>query len=292
LHKYLYANNDPIQFIDPSGLFAGVAGIGVGMAMVSSIRIASMPIYGGIFEGTTSGINILSIIYQFKITAELDYGNITGEAIKWMLMSLPVVGPIVCMVVSKIASIGTIVSSTIGSRIHGTLKGTSRYFSDKLSALTDEIFPRMNTQKNNSYTERYLADTITKWIGELGAEAVASRLGLTKMKDFVARYHGFDMIFEDVAGIIYIVEAKGGDSTLSKTQMSQSWITKKIMTLSNSGDPTSVAIANKLQNAIGNGKLKGMVVSTSYLKEGKMYVGISDPIYEIVDYANIPYLSW
>jgi hypothetical protein len=61
LHKYLYTHADPVNGIDPSGLFGGVAGLGVGMSMANSIRLAAVTTYKGVYGATIFSIQNYSL---------------------------------------------------------------------------------------------------------------------------------------------------------------------------------------------------------------------------------------
>jgi hypothetical protein len=95
-------------------------------------------------------------------------------------------------------------------------------------------------------------------MGEIGAAFVARKMGM-RPTGFMPGYHGIDDVYE-FNGKFVILEAKGGTSRLAEGQMSQNCIREKIRELKAKGDPWGA----KLEQAMGNGQLQGMVVTTKF----------------------------
>jgi RHS repeat-associated protein len=128
----------------------------------------------------------------------------------------------------------------------------------------------------------------SKMLGEVGA-AMASQAKGFKSSGFKPLVHGFDDIVEDQAGNLIVVEAKGGTSQLINTiqsggQMSRTWITDKVALVRASGQ---TELANRLEAAIQNGALKGMVVTTPTVGAKAFF-----PDVEIKGWDEIGQLTW
>ena len=99
----------------------------------------------------------------------------------------------------------------------------------------------------------------------------------------------YSHIVEDQAGNLIVVEAKGGTSQLINTiqsggQMSRTWITDKVALVRASGQ---TELANRLEAAIQNGALKGMVVTTPTVGAKAFF-----PDVEIKGWDEIGQLTW
>jgi len=123
----------------------------------------------------------------------------------------------------------------------------------------------------------------SKMVGEVGAVMACTANGF-KSVGFKAASHGFDDVVEDAAGNLIIVEAKGGAGTLYKNQMSQQWILNNITKLKEAGQG---GLADRLTSAMADGKLKGMVVSTT-VKGADAF----NPVAELKVWANIGAQKW
>ncbi len=114
-------------------------------------------------------------------------------------------------------------------------------------------------------------------MGEIGAAFVARKMGM-RPTGFMPRYHGIDDVYE-FNGKFVILEAKGGTSMLAEGQMSQNWIREKIRELKAKGDPWGV----KLEQAMGNDQLQGMVVTTKINANGV----VQDPEFILKELRDI-----
>jgi RHS repeat-associated protein len=75
LHKYLYTHADPVNMVDPNGLFGGVVGIGIGMAIGVNMRGMNIGAVGGAYNLFT---NIILPILQLPNAVIQAYQEITN----------------------------------------------------------------------------------------------------------------------------------------------------------------------------------------------------------------------
>ena len=61
LHKYLYADCDPINKIDPSGYFS-ILGVMAGITITATIASIAIPIFTGIYLAIVNQVSILDYI--------------------------------------------------------------------------------------------------------------------------------------------------------------------------------------------------------------------------------------
>ncbi len=71
---------------------------------------------------------------------------------------------------------------------------------------------------------------------------------------------GFDDVLKDDAGLLWIVEYKGGDGGLAPGQMEAAWVRARIDELIDAGHPT----ASELDAAFNSGALRGVAIKTSW----------------------------
>ena len=117
---------------------------------------------------------------------------------------------------------------------------------------------------------------------------MAAKTRRLKPSGFVPKYHGFDGIFTRGNKIV-IIEAKGGTARLAKGQMSRDWISKNANRLLASSDPVDQKWGNKIIEAIDNGNIQGMVVTT---KIDKLKNAAKNPIAEIKNWDSIGQQKW
>jgi hypothetical protein len=110
---------------DPTGLFGGVAGVGVGMAMASSIRMAATTVYTSIYEGATlalkgleayvkdgmAGVTKVFMDYAWNILLTLGVGFA-------VLKGIPIIGSFFNSVYDSVRKrVGSTVRSNTVSRL-------------------------------------------------------------------------------------------------------------------------------------------------------------------------------
>ena len=97
---------------------------------------------------------------------------------------------------------------------------------------------------------------------------------------------GFDSIFKDAEGNLWVVEFKGGTSRLKPTQMSNEWINRELKLLEANKDTAGLPIVKELREALNSGRLKGR----SYLTQIDPAVGTPLPT-EVINhhtYSPLP----
>jgi len=108
---------------------------------------------------------------------------------------------------------------------------------------------RVGTLHGQEYARDTLGLRESKWINPF--ETYRSRFGI-----------GFDDIMLGENGEIWIMEYKGGKSTLSKGQMEDGWVIRNIEKLEKVKDPAGLHMAKKLREALEAGKLRGVALKT------------------------------
>lgn len=73
---------------------------------------------------------------------------------------------------------------------------------------------------------------------------------------------GFDDVMQDSSGNLWIVEYKGGASGLAPGQMSRDWVVSRIEGYREEGGRLGRFWAKKLEDALNNGRLRGIALST------------------------------
>lgn len=94
---------------------------------------------------------------------------------------------------------------------------------------------------------------------------------LQKVECPLFSFHVFDDVLEDAAGELWVAEYKGGDGRLDEGQMELPWIIAKIAEMRRRA-PGYIWI-DKLQAALDQGKLHGILVKTPYLTPLKQEYG-------------------
>ncbi len=241
VHKYLYANVNPINGIDPSG-----------HSMVDILCACYIAAQGfamdavAVYTAYTEAENVVDAVQIAAVLASggsVPYAKIVALSVNFVPFG---------KVLNKIGA-----EKVLGTVGQGLLKQVYRI-----------------TGKSQA-------------IGDIGALMAIYQQGFKRI-GFKPAYHGFDDVVKDAEGNFIVVEAKGGASQLAKTkygqQMSQKWIRRKIEQLKKKGQNE---LADELDQAIVDGKLKGMVVTT---KPGAS--GVISPVAELKDWSQIGLATW
>jgi hypothetical protein len=75
---------DPINRIDPNGLFGmglGLGGLMLGAALHANLQTTAIDVYQDVYDGTVKGLNIFEAFYNSKIFTALALTGVTGAAI-------------------------------------------------------------------------------------------------------------------------------------------------------------------------------------------------------------------
>ncbi|MBY0586559.1 putative Ig domain-containing protein [bacterium] len=255
LHKYLYAHADPINGKDPSGMFFS-ASIGGSFASIA----------GGLSSAVGSAAAGLAVLDRASTLA--DVVKLTSQLLLKGSLDVSIAGGLLVSAIpfGNILNKARIVTTAAGGKLIG--------FADELS----DAFLELRRSANRA------ADA-SRVLGDLGALAVAKKLGMEPVEEFVTRYHGFDGLFKK--GDTFIIpDAKGGSSRLEGIQMSQKWIKDNIERLSR--DSGTKSLAAELDLARIEGRLQGMVVTTRYDAAGR----VLDPEYVIKPFNKIGSLKF
>jgi RHS repeat-associated protein len=250
LHKYLYAHADPINGKDPSGMFfsASIGGSFASIAGGLSSAVGSAAAGLAVLDRASTLADVVKLTSQLLLKGSLDVSLAGG-----LLVSAIPFG--------NILNKARIVTTAAGGKLIG--------FADELS----DAFLELRRSANRA------ADA-SRVLGDLGALAVAKKLGMEPVEEFVTRYHGFDGLFKK--GDTFIIpDAKGGSSRLEGIQMSQVWIEREIEKLKS--DPLNRTIGFELGQALKTGRIQGMVVSTRFDNTGR----VLDPQYTIKPLSEI-----
>jgi RHS repeat-associated protein len=252
LHKYLYVHADPVNGLDPSGLFGlsmSISGLGARMGMMAS-NLMTLGRYWFIVDRLTTAIDIAQMMIQLAVT-----GTVNPLDVAFLLSDL-----------------------LPGSKVLRKIKGfvpdfkpglkSGKQFLSGSSELLTSLTRRIDefgdvgpyTNKSGKLTEgSAFWNRITERMGELGGGFVAKNLGLARDTRFVKKYHGFDDVLKK-GDQFFIIEAKGAGSELASGQMSRSWIKDRIENLPEG------PLRNDLVYAFNNNKLFGIVTKTRFDK--------------------------
>jgi RHS repeat-associated protein len=198
LHKYLYAQGDPINTADPSGNWS------LTELLVTGLQVARMAIHAG-----------------FRVWAAYDRAQ-------WVRDGLVILG--------KLSASGAVDPLALSLWASDFLPFKKAW--DKVSIVGNRIMNAsgpLNRAFKVIIEAGGRTKRAAQQIGNMGAAVVARKLGM-RPTDFRPRYHGIDDIYEH-KGKFVIVEAKGGTGDLAQGQMSQTWIRQKIKELKEKGDP-------------------------------------------------------
>jgi RHS repeat-associated protein len=250
LHKYLYAHGDPIAGIDPTGRFSVTISL-AGMSFSANIRLGSAKakITAGYLaiEKASTAFDIAQIMLQIALT-----GTVNPIDVAFIAFDLLPGSKILKRIKAFVPSFGP------GLNTGRKAMQNSSGLLTRISRNIDEF--GINAYKNaNGATAKAVAITnrLTEKVGELGGGFVGRSLGLAKETRYVKNgVHGFDDVLKK-GDQWFILEAKGGTSTLAPRQMSRDWIQRNINKL-----PTNSPLRNDLQHAFNNDKLFGLVTET------------------------------
>ena len=230
LHKYAYCHNNPVNGIDPTGLFS-LAEISIVQAIKTSLRSPRVRMAWKVYNVADVTMEAIQFITQIVMT---------GSVSPLLVASL----------LSEFSPLDKIFDACKGLKRLG--KGVN-YIDDAADGLTDAY---KNLGRGRKSVEA---------LGELGTLSVARGHGLEIVNcPRLASNQGIDFIFKNPkTGAYVIAEAKGGTSRLARTvdgaqQMSQTWITKNIDKLRK----VDSQLADELAGQAASGALEVMVVST------------------------------
>jgi|CXWL01.1.fsa_nt_gi hypothetical protein len=178
------------------------------------------------------------------------------------------------------------------------LKKGGRAVDDVAEQISEEVAEELADEAADIVVDIGLknASKAAETVGELGAIAVAKKMGLEPVKGFVPKYHGIDQLFiNPQTGKYVIVEAKGGTAKLAMTksgtsakdvqQLSQDWIKNKIESLKKA-DIASREIAEKMENQLND--IEVMLVSTKIdVADDIINAKVHDPEYIIRKFSEI-----
>jgi hypothetical protein len=142
--------------------------------------------------------------------------------------------------------------------VDGKLVGTDKTF--------DAIY--------NDALGKFLPNKVSELVGE-AATGLFAKAKKYIPTSFPRRYHGIESVFEDGAGNLIVLEAKGGTGRLAEGQMSKTWLRERAEKLAfQSTDPNEIEWGHKLLNAMEKKKLYGGVVTAEIDYAKKM---VKDP---------------
>lgn len=226
LHKYLYANANPVYYADPSG-FISITSLGVTAANALKLVGSRAVVAYSVYDKADTTVTAIRLISQFAATGTVD--PLAAGAL-----------------LAQFLPFGKLLSkaSFIGNRLTGATK------------ILDSVYGRI----------RGLPETkISQILGEAGAGLVTKKLDMIPT-DFPVRYHGIDGVFKKGNRLVIVESKGGASELAETVrdgyQMSGDWITSKIDRLLNSGDPLKMEWGRELQKHMNAGTLDGMVVRT------------------------------
>jgi RHS repeat-associated protein len=216
LHRYLYTHGDPVQGVDPTGMFEGLVGL------LASMNIGSF----ADSEDASASANTLSTAYRFKRTVE-----VYQKALKIFNKIQDGLQTITDMI--DLLSL----DPTDITKITGALAGIG--LSKALTWLPDEVIgtkiklPRKIFEKLEKFSKQLYRfgifhNKVQEIIGEAGTALILYSLGFKLAPLSIHSVQGPDQVAKhSTAGIWGIFEAKGGYAKLGTGyggQMSPRWI--------------------------------------------------------------------
>ncbi|HXG11281.1 MAG TPA: hypothetical protein VNK04_16110, partial [Gemmataceae bacterium] len=239
LHKYVYAGADPVNNVDPSGLFFTAVVHGV----VHSVRsVLSNPRVQTALVALDRASTLADVV---QFVSQLAAGTVNPAIAAGFLLSIIPFG-------SLFKKAKLVWNGSVAKGGKGVLNGVG----DELS----EIFETINKAGMGS-------NPPTKVAGDLGAVTVAKQMGFKPVEDFPAHYRGIDGMFLHGDDLV-IVEAKGllttsSSISLTKTkhgeELSQEWLRTQVAKIRRRG---SEKHAKLLEEKINSGKVKVLLVET------------------------------
>jgi hypothetical protein len=248
LHGRLYANGSPMMFTDPTGMFS----LG-----------ETLSVFGNMSKQIGQRVTAAYQVYERAETIR----DASGLAAQFITTGT--VDPIVAAsLMSDFLPFGKALK-----RLGGALDGNRLFGARQTLTAVYDRFKAVNGR----------LDKASEFVGEVGAGLVAKAHGFIPT-NFPRKYHGIESVFEDAAGNLVIIEAKGGSASLRDNQMSQQWIRKKIQALRDSSDPVASDWYSRLAKAERSGKIRGGVVHT----EVNHATGdVFEPEFEFKNWAQI-----
>jgi RHS repeat-associated protein len=241
---YAYVHNDPVNFIDPTGLF-GIVEMGMNMFTIMQQYGSRAVTAYNVYDKANTVYDASVLVAKFITTGSLD----------------PIAAT---LMLTEFLPLGKVLETRIAGKF--------------LTGATETLENIYKRSKGYMPLQK-----MSELVGEVGAGLVAKAHNWTPT-NFPRKYHGIESVFEDAAGNLVILEAKGGAADLSKGQMSQEWIEKRIEKLINSADPLEVSWGHKLDAAKRSRTLKGGVVWTSIDHTAEK---VGNPQFLIKDWDNI-----
>jgi RHS repeat-associated protein len=223
LHKYLYTHADPVNMVDPNGLFGGVVGVGVGMAIGGNMQGNNARVQIGTYLRLKNTINSIQKTFEMidRILDIIDY--VEGA------VDLLVGGPAIFM------------------DVYNSMNQSSSTFMNALNIVKPGICVKTSIPLPESMVKWLQKKTagvasinkIQEIIGTIATNFLARSVGFETIS-FKLGYKGIDAIYRfSGIGTYVIAESKGGTSKLSKgakkgDQMYDKWIDNSIKTLARS----------------------------------------------------------
>jgi RHS repeat-associated protein len=228
---YVYASGNPIFYTDPSGMFS-MSEMLNNTGIQNQLHALHLPRAFSIYN-TASNIREASQILA-QVIRGAPYDGVSAAF--FALQFLPV------------------------GKILGGLKGIAGKFTGSLGPkVAGELDELYRSAKVFDKTEAGLA----QMIGETGAAMAAKAHGLVET-EFRAAYRGLDSVLQDpVTKLFYVVEAKGGTSTLRGAQLGSDWIKQKVAKIiaESEGLVSDDAIL-QLRSQLRDGDLRVMLAET------------------------------
>jgi RHS repeat-associated protein len=266
LHKYAYAHADPVNGMDPTGLFFTAVSAGITHSVKATLGHPRVAAALTVLDRASTFADVVSFVSQ------LAAGVVNPGIAAGLLLSVIPFG-------SLFKRAKLVWSGSVAKGGKGVLNGAG----DGLS----EIYGAINKAGIGS-------TPATKVAGDLGAVATAKKLGFKPVDDFPAHYRGIDGMFLHGDDLV-VVEAKGlltssGGMRLGPSraggEMSQEWMRAQVAKIRRRG---SEKHAKLLEEKINSGKVKGLVVETRVDEAtGKL----ADPVFELKNWADIGPTTW
>ena len=273
LHKYLYCHADPVNGIDPSGMFFGMlGGMAIGLERWGISAQNGLMVMGAVDRLQTM-VDIGQVVIQIAATGTVNPMDLADVAFAVLPGSKLLKG-----IQAFLPPLGRLTSFA------GKITGSSTLLNTMARNL-DEIGTNLYRNANGSWAKAVtVSRRFVERVGEMGGGFVAKQLGLERVESYVKRgVHGFDGIFKQ-GDKFFILEAKGGLGTLDRKtgQMGQKWIMENIRKLPG-------GLGDDLMRAVKENRLFGIVTTTQI---DDVAGSILDPEYVIKHFSQIGGNLW